>query len=353
MALINLKQINGGTQLKETAEAAKTAAQQAQSEIDALEAVVGGVESEIDALQTQITEDINGLKQADSDLSGRLDVVEGQIGSHTHEADEIIESEQKQFVSAAKKQQYDENTIYNNNMATVSSLGGIAAGTKFENMPVNELLTKLLYPYIAPTVSASTLPNNGGTFEKGSTKEVTTIRATVGKKSENIKKVEYFDGEELLGTKEEAEVKNGGTFDLSVSRSVTANKQYTVKVTDAASKTYSASTGLYNFVYPYYTGVCADDATIDATLVKGLTKKVEAKGNKTVAYTCDFQRMIFAYPKSYGKLKSIIDPNNFDVTGTFGVQELQIEGLDGTPQAYYVYVNSASTVAGFNMKFNY
>ena len=63
--------------------------------------------------------------------------------------------------------------------------------------------------------------------------------------------------------------------------------------------------------------------------------------------------MVFAYPKAYGNLKSIIDPNNFDVTGTFTKQEVSITGLDGTAQAYYVYVNGASTVSNFNMKFNY
>ncbi len=62
--------------------------------------------------------------------------------------------------------------------------------------------------------------------------------------------------------------------------------------------------------------------------------------------------MVFAYPKTYGDLKSIMDPNNFDVTGTFTKSEINITGLDGTTQAYNVYVNGASTVSNFNMKFN-
>ena len=63
--------------------------------------------------------------------------------------------------------------------------------------------------------------------------------------------------------------------------------------------------------------------------------------------------MVFAYPKAYGNLKSVIDPNNFDVTGTFTKQEVSITGLDGSAQVYNVYVNGASTVSNFNMKFNY
>ena len=266
-------------------------------------------------------------------------------------AEQVIENEDKQFVSADKKAQYDENTIFNADMLTVNALGGIKAGEDLNNMPVQQLLTKLLYPYVAPTISATSTPN-GGTFEKGNGQNVTSIKAVVTKKSEKITKVEVFDGSISLGVKTEG-VENGGTFTFTVDEAVSANKNFQAKVTDASNRTYSANTGSFSFVYPYYMGVCAEDAVIDADLVKGLTKKIEAKGNKSNAFTCDYQRMVFAYPKTHGRLKSIIDPNNFDVTATFGCQEVAITGLDGTAQTYYVYVNSASTVTNFNMKFNY
>lgn len=267
-------------------------------------------------------------------------------------ADQVETDSERQFVTEAEKAQFNENTVYTNDMATVNAIGGIAAGTTFNNMPVNEVLTKLLYPYVAPSVSASSTPN-GGTFEKGNNQTVTAISANITKKSEKITKVEFLDGSEVIEVKEGAEVQNGGTISITTNKVVSTNKNFSVKVTDAANKAYTASTGSFNFVYPYYMGVCSEDADINEALVKGLTKKVEGKGNKSHAFTCDYQRMVFAYPKAHGKLKSIIDPNNFDVTGTFGVQEVSITGLDGTAQAYYVYVNSASTVSNFNMKFNY
>lgn len=265
---------------------------------------------------------------------------------------QVIETEEKQFVSADKKAQYDENTIFSTDMLTVSPLGGIGAGENLDNMPVQELLTKLLYPYVAPTVSASSVPN-GGTFEKGNAQKVTKITANVTKKSEKITKVEFLNGSEVLEVKEGAEVQNGGSITITTDITVNSNKNFSVRVTDATNKTYTANTGSFNFVYPYYMGVCAEGAEINEALVKGLTKKIEGKGAKSHAFTCDYQRMVFAYPKSHGTLKSIIDPNNFDVTGTFGVQEVSITGLDGTAQTYYVYVNSASTVSNFTMKFNY
>ena len=296
---------------------------------------------------TKDAEQIRKAKYRVKNAQGQYEVVYLETS-----ADQVETDAERQFVTEAEKAQFNENTVYSNDMATVNALGGIAAGTTFDNMPVSEVLTKLLYPYVAPTVSASSSPN-GGTFEKGNNQKVTKITANVTKKSERITKVEFFDGNTSLGVKEGTEVQNGGSIAITTDIAVSANKNFKVTVTDAANKSYNANTGSFNFVYPYYMGVCAEGADINEALVKGLTKKVEAKGNKSNSFTCDYQRMVFAYPKAHGKLKSIIDPNNFDVTGTFGVQEVSITGLDGTAQTYYVYVNSASTVSNFTMKFNY
>lgn len=267
-------------------------------------------------------------------------------------AQQVLTNEERQFVTEGEKEQFKANTLYTNEMPTVNDLGGIKAGTSFDNMPVNEVLTKLLYPYVAPVVGANCTPN-GGTYECGNTQKVTRITANVTKKSEKITKVEFCDGSTVLETKEGAEVANGGSISIVTDIDVNTNKNFTVKVTDAENKTYSANTGSFTFVYPYYMGVCAEEADINEDLVKGLTKKIESKGNKSHSFTCDYQRMVFAYPKSHGALRSIIDPNNFDITGTFGRQEVSITGLDGKAVPYYVYVNSASTVSNFTVKFNY
>lgn len=270
---------------------------------------------------------------------------------HTHDFADLENAPDMELYAKVADEEAREK--FSTEILTVNALGGIAAGADLNGMTVREILAKLLYPYVAPTITATGTPN-GGVFEKGDAKEITNVRAVVTKKSEAITKVEVFNGSVSLGIKEGDEVKAGGTFNFPVTVSVpSTNVVLTAKVTDAANKTYTANTGAFNFVYPYYVGIVAEDAVIDEALVKGLTKKIEAKGNKTIAYTCDNQKMVFAYPKAYGNLKSVIDPNNFDVTGTFTKQEVSITGLDGTAQAYYVYVNGASTVSNFNMKFNY
>ena len=253
----------------------------------------------------------------------------------------------------ATKEEEDAREIYETDMLTVSAIGGIPSGTDLNGLTVKEILTKLIYPYVKPIVSATGTPN-GGVYEKGNNQTITNVRVSVTKKSERITKVEVFDGSTSLGVKEGDEVVAGGTFNFTVDVPVNSvNKTLTAKVTDTSNTITSANTSSFNFVYPYYVGICNEGANIDETLIKSLTKKIETKGNKTIAYTCDNQKMIFAYPKSYGNLKSVIDPNNFDVTNTFTITEVTVTGLDGTAQPYYVYVNSASTVSNFNMKFNY
>lgn len=252
-----------------------------------------------------------------------------------------------------KLQNATNNSTYTNTTPVVQAHGGVPVGQTFNKMPVNEVLDMILYPWIAPAVSCQVrTPSNGGTVEKGSTQNVTSIRVSVTKKSHNITKVEIFNGSVSLGSKTD-NVANGGTFDFSVTQAVTANTTFQAKVTDASGKTTTANSGAFTFVYPYYHGAVAATGAITQDTVKGLTKLVQSKGNKSLNFTCTNQRICFAYPAAYGDIKTIKDQNNFDVTGTFAKSVVSVTGLDGTPQDYNVYVNSPSTVSGFGMTFSY
>lgn len=248
-----------------------------------------------------------------------------------------------------------EDEIFVTDIKTVNALGGIAAGTDLNGLTTHEVLNKLLFPYVAQVVGNPTRVPNTSTLEKGNNQTITSVSVSVTKKSEAITKVELYNGSTLLATKEGDSVKNGGniTFsDLSVAVP-SSNVVLTVKVTDATGNTVSKNTPGWTFVYPYYIGVCAENATVDEVLVESLTKKVEAKGNKAFTFNTDNQRFVFAYPKAHGTLKSILDPNNFEILGSFICSEVNITGLDGTVQTYYVYVNGASTVSNFTVNFKY
>ena len=247
----------------------------------------------------------------------------------------------------------DDATVFETDILTVSDLGGISANTDLNGLTVKEILSKLLYPYIEPVVTVTGTPN-GGTYEKGNTQTITNVKVVVTKKSEKITKIEVLNGSTSLAVQEDDAIANGGTFNYAVNVSVpSTNKQLTINVTDASENVVTKKTSSFTFIYPYYWGVCDESAVITDTLVKGLTKSVTSKGTKVVEYTTDNQKMIFAYPKSYGVVKKVLDANSFDVTSTFTKEEIAIKGLDGTNQVYYVYTNSASTVTSFKMTFSY
>lgn len=292
----------------------------------------------------------------------KLDGIEAGANKYTHPATHpasmITQDDTHQFITKAQKEQLTGNITYTNATPIVSAHGGVAVGDTFDNVPISKVLDKILYPYVAPVVSASAAPSNGGTFEIGVGTTVTSVTANVTKKARSITKVEVFgsDSATALATKTDA-VANGGSFTLTFSKELKAaaanGTRFTVKVTDSDKKVTSANTGTFSLVYPFYQGVIAAGATADAATVKALTKKIETKGNKKWAYTATNQKMVFAYPASYGNLTKIFDANNFDVTGTFTKSTVNIACADGTSVPYNVYVNSASTVSGFNMDFRF
>lgn len=260
---------------------------------------------------------------------------------------------------AEAKAYVDEQDIFVTDILTVNATGGIAANTNLNGLTTHEVLKKLLYPYVHATFGDVKGTPNGGTYEKGNVQTITQVTAVVNKKSEPITKVALYNGSTLLEEKTE-NVANGGTFTftgLSVKVPTDGNK-LTVKATypdeNGAAKTITKDTANFTFVYPYYYGVCAEGATIDEALVEGLTKKVEGKGNKTDwSFTLNNQCIVFAYPKAHGVLTSIIDPNNFEIIGSFTKHEVSITGLDGTAQTYYVYVGGAASATDFKVDFKY
>ena len=271
----------------------------------------------------------------------------------TDSSEEYITTEQLDTTVEQINNKITESDIFVTDMTVINGIGGIESGSNLNGMTTLEILNKLIFPYVAPLVTVSGTPN-GGLYEKGNTQTITNVRVSVTKKSEKITKIEIFDGETSLGILEGTDIENGGVFNFEVDINVNSiNKQLSAVITDNSNKSYSSKTNSFNFVYPYYVGVCDVNSEITESLIKGLTKKIETKGSKTIKYTTDNQRMIFAYPTSYGVISKILDANSFDVTNTFSHSTLNIIGLDNTSQSYYIYINGASTVSNFNMKFNY
>ena len=232
------------------------------------------------------------------------------------------------------------SVVYSNATPTVTSHGGIEVGETFDNVSIQDMLTKILYPYVAPTIGLSSTVTKG--YKEIGTSFNATLTATAVKKSEKITSVAIYNGDTQL-----VEVTDGNvaTYEAqNISNTVT----YTAKVTDAKSKVVTATLN-YTFVHPIYMGVC-DSETPDAVAVKALDKVVTGKSNQAHTYTLSAAHMVCACPPGW-TLKNIIDPNGFDITSSFKQVVVNL-GDESAPVNYTVYVSGVTTQSGFKVTFN-
>ena len=266
--------------------------------------------------------------------------------------------EAKEEVKEEVQDSIDSGIMFDSDMTVVSALGGIKAGESLEGMTVKEILEKMLFPYVAPTVSASLGYSPSGTiFERGEKVTISSITGSVTKKSENIVSVRFLDGVSTLKETKVTENQSSYTFTYSFPNPITitanlANTRFRFAVTDAAQKTYYANTVALTFVFPYFMGVVNNTGELTSDVITQLTKKVEAKGTKSYSFTTKDQMMVFAYPTAHGDLKSIKDPNDFENIGSYNKQLLYLD-INGIIQSYSVYYNESTTLNSFVMTFYY
>ena len=316
----------------------------------------GATFTKISGIDTRVKAIEDAPYASEGFVTGKVDALaNGAVAANTA-AIEAINDEETGILAQAKSY-VDTEDVFHTDILTVNALGGIGAGANLNNMTTHEILNTLLFPYVSFVLGSTSRSAAAATLENGETQTLSSASITVTKKSKPITSIQLINGTTVIEEKTGDAVANGGTitfngFDaITVSKSNNPNLKFTV--TDGQT-TESKNVGASTFVYPYYWGVCAPDATIDEALVEGLTKSKSSRGNKTdIAFTCANQCQVFAYPKAHGVLKSIIDPNNFEIIDSFTRSELNITGLDGTTQAYYVYVSGACSVTDFKIDFKY
>lgn len=248
--------------------------------------------------------------------------------------------------------------IFKSDKATSSSLGGIAVGDNLAGLSIQEILTKLLYPYVQPAVTASLVCTpEDKLLEKGRTVIISKIKATVVKTSEVITKVAFLVNNVEVHTITEA-VSEGGDFEYALAESMQVQADlpvgyFKVAVTDAKNETTTVDIATANFIYPFYFGVVNENTEVSSNIINGLSKVVDIKKDKEFTYITNGQHMVIAYPKNYGELASIVDANGFNIKNSFERHEVTVSCFDGTTQSYLLYINGASTVSSYKIIFKF
>jgi hypothetical protein len=243
------------------------------------------------------------------------------------------------------------------NPVTTQTVGGLDKGMDISGLSIHSILERILLPDIKPEATMVTNPNKT-VYEKGETATIKNITINITLGSNPIKIVKLFVNGEQVQSQTPINTEGTTSVVFELNESINDSKKeghYRVVIEDEKGYSITINSKAINFYYPSYYGIASENTTLDSlteSLIKGMTKKVEAKGDKTYAYTTEQQHMIYAYPKSYGELASIIDMNGFNVTGSFEKKIISINTADGM-QDYYVYMNNASTSTNFKMTFKF
>lgn len=220
--------------------------------------------------------------------------------------------------------------------ATVD-IGSVKAGKKYpKGTSFESILRDILIKVEAPSVSIAFTPDKTIYDVVNNKVSLVTIKATVGKKTYSVKSVKFYVGTELLENKETG-VADGGTFSYSYTPSVPMDKTTTFKVVvdDVEGNTKSTESTI-SFVGKSYYGFVAPTTTVPTEdEIKGLGTTLKlVKGYVYKNIVCDFNKVVYAYPASFGALTSIKDTdNNINYTQSFDKLEMKIDGID-----YFCYI---------------
>ena len=301
------------------------------------------------ASYADLQNEILDRENADKDISDKVEAL--SEGSSREIAE--LKSRADSMDEAISEMVADE--VFDSGITVTKAAGGIAVGTDLSGKSLKSVLKDMLCPYVAPKVSVGTLTYAHTStdysivnkiVEHGDRVNVTKVILTVTKGSENIASVTVSHGSNSgsntsLSAINSKAVGGSATVTVSISTSfTTANDKITASVNDGNAGA-SATGGAFTFVYPYYSGCVGADAAVNAADVKSLTKSVKAKENQTITFDPDNQYMIFASPYAVKK----ISDGSLDYTSAFNMTEMNITGLDGTAQRYYVY-KFANTARG-------
>lgn len=272
-------------------------------------------------------------------------------GFHIHENKDVIDTISQSDIDNWNGKA---DNLFKTDMDIVSSLGGIKTGDNLNNMSIQDVLTKLLYPYVEPNINSYlTYTPIKSIFEVGETIQVRKINTEIAKKSNSIEKIEFLYNNEVLATLIDG-ISNGGNFSHTFPNAITLSTntpfdKFQVKVYDG-NKEFTSNTYAFTFIRPFYYGVCNIEDTIASNM---LNKDLSVKGDKTYNFNLDNQCIVIAYPIEYGLLSSIIDINGFEISNSFEHFTQTLYGLYGLTHDYYVYKSSPSTNTNFKVQFKF
>lgn len=220
------------------------------------------------------------------------------------------------------------------------AIGQIVNGTKYEaGTPLEKIIRDMLTKIIAPSASWTYTPNKRVYDKVNETLSKLTFSIKATKGTNDIKLVEiYIDN---VKVKAFDNVASGGTFPYEhtfdpATNADAINLKYLVQDTDGLKAEGSATIKFVGKSYYGYVDKIKTKDTLTEADIHGLQNGVvkDVKGHKYEGFSFEFNKVVYAYPKSFGALSQIKDEkNNIPYTDSFDRTEITVDNI-----VYYVYI---------------
>jgi hypothetical protein len=228
------------------------------------------------------------------------------------------------------------------NIPVPLTIGGVLAGTTFSNVNIVDVVSSILYPYLAPSINFSlnitptsgTYPTSGSTNVIVELGNINTFSYTyfITKRTANITSATSSTISPLPSPLPYTTSING-TLTLAntlADISTIGSKTFTVTISDGTSSVSSSAT--LTKVLPFFYGATSSvipASSFNASFAGNLFKNVKTKSDTSVQLVGTSSCIYFAYPVIHGLLSQIIDNNNFDVTTSFTYSTISLNSPSG------------------------
>lgn len=219
-----------------------------------------------------------------------------------------------------------------------TAAGAIEVGTTLpQGMTFTEFVKALLIAEVDPTINFSI--SQSGTVPSGSSyTETLTCAVTNMGSATKIKTISWYEGETLKRT-DNVNSTIPATWTYTMPTATTDTTTFKAVVTYTNSKGIDVSTEKTATItfgsYKYYGAVSS--LTPSEQEIKALTSVAATSKGGKYYYTLDDERTCYAYPKSFGLLTAITDPNGFNLMESMTRSEKTMT-FDGQSVDYYLYI---------------
>lgn len=199
------------------------------------------------------------------------------------------------------------------------SLGGIPMGTTFSNVPIVDVLRRILYPYLGPLCSISI----DSKYSEVGVLVTPVLTYTINKRTNAtlpINLIQMNPGSLLPITTADHSTLTGTAVGIIPNSLTSTEVVFSVVVSDGI-RTATASTFIKG-IYPYFYGIVPSTIS-QSLLLQNLNKKVEYLGEKIVSVSGTGLDFYFMYDSDYPNLAQVIDDVGNDVTVFFGTPTIQ------------------------------